>query len=57
VPETEGAGFSSMSNVNNEKGGERRDSMESFFIAETLKYLFLLFDDEVRKLWIIYERQ
>ena len=24
---------------------EKRDSMESFFFAETLKYAFLLFDD------------
>lgn len=47
VPIAQGGGYSSMGNVNAEDGGSRRDSMESFFLAETLKYLFLLFDDQV----------
>lgn len=44
-----GAGFSSLDNVmSNAEPVGRRDKMESFFVAETLKYLFLLFDDDDR---------
>ncbi|KAJ3197751.1 hypothetical protein HDU67_003654 [Dinochytrium kinnereticum] len=37
-------GYSSMADVQSTPPG-RRDHMESFFIGETLKYLFLLFSD------------
>jgi len=33
-------------NANDPKRGGSRDKMESFFLAETLKYLYLLFSDE-----------
>lgn len=36
-------GFATVDNV---MSGERADRMESFFIAETLKYLYLLFDED-----------
>lgn len=40
-------GYSGVKNVNKlEKDGFHNDRMESFFISETLKYLFLLFSDE-----------
>ena len=35
-------GFATIHNV---LTMEKEDRMESFFLAETLKYLFLLFDD------------
>ena len=37
-------GYGSLKNVNNENSVE--DRMESFFMAETLKYLYLLFDPD-----------
>lgn len=42
----EGGGYSSIDNVQNPKGVKHRDMMESFFLGETLKYLFLLFADD-----------
>ncbi|XP_038623920.1 endoplasmic reticulum mannosyl-oligosaccharide 1,2-alpha-mannosidase isoform X2 [Tachyglossus aculeatus] len=39
-------GFSSINNVQNPKSPEPRDKMESFFLGETLKYMFLLFSDD-----------
>ena len=33
--------------LKNVKTKEKRDYMESFFLAETLKYAFLLFDDNL----------
>jgi len=42
----EGFGYSSINNVKNAGGGNFRDKMESFFLAETLKYLYLLFSDD-----------
>jgi len=36
--------YGSLDNVDRETSGI--DKMESFFLAETLKYLYLLFDDE-----------
>ncbi|KAK9500040.1 hypothetical protein O3M35_001382 [Rhynocoris fuscipes] len=42
-------GYTSIGNVNNPKDTKPRDMMESFFLSETLKYLFLLFSDD-RKL-------
>ncbi|KAM7304868.1 putative endoplasmic reticulum mannosyl-oligosaccharide 1,2-alpha-mannosidase [Ixodes scapularis] len=41
----EGGGYTSISNVQNAKATKPRDMMESFFLGETLKYLFLLFSD------------
>lgn len=38
-------GYASLDNVNL-KSSRQRDKMESFFMAETLKYLFLLFSDD-----------
>ncbi|CAK9068469.1 2-alpha-mannosidase (ER alpha-1 [Durusdinium trenchii] len=38
-------GFASLENVNG-MPTQRRDSMPSFFLAETLKYLFLLFSED-----------
>lgn len=38
-------GYSSIGNVLDPKNLQYKDKMESFFIGETLKYLFLLFDD------------
>ncbi|KAI9776346.1 MAG: mannosyl-oligosaccharide alpha-1,2-mannosidase [Geoglossum umbratile] len=40
--ENHGAGFVSLNNVN-ELPPSQRDNMESFWLAETLKYLYLLF--------------
>lgn len=39
-------GYSSVNNVLNTTDPEFRDKMESFFLGETLKYLFLLFSDD-----------
>ncbi|MEE6504955.1 hypothetical protein FKM82_005387 [Ascaphus truei] len=40
-------GFSSINNVQSAINPEPRDKMESFFLGETLKYLYLLFSDDV----------
>merc|ERR1712190_327008 len=40
----EGGGYSSLKSVLHDPPG-MRDKMESFFLAETIKYLFLLFGD------------
>jgi mannosyl-oligosaccharide alpha-1,2-mannosidase len=45
VPSGEGVGYAAVENVNQAAPSKRRDTMESFFLGETLKYLFLLFDD------------
>ncbi|CAF2379856.1 unnamed protein product [Rotaria sp. Silwood2] len=37
-------GYSSINDVRNKDNVRPRDKMESFFLAETLKYLYLLFD-------------
>lgn len=42
----EGFGYSSISNVKNAGSPGFRDKLESFFLAETLKYLYLLFSDD-----------
>jgi mannosyl-oligosaccharide alpha-1,2-mannosidase len=42
----EDGGYSSINNVMNPSNPEFRDKMESFFLGETLKYLFLLFSDD-----------
>ncbi|GAU95332.1 hypothetical protein RvY_06966 [Ramazzottius varieornatus] len=39
-------GYASIENVNEAEKVRHRDHMESFLLAETFKYLFLLFDDE-----------
>ena len=38
-------GYTSISNVKNIHNTRPRDMTESFWFAETLKYLYLLFDD------------
>lgn len=38
-------GYTSLANVKSEKP-ILRDMMESFFLSETLKYLYLLFSDD-----------
>ncbi|XP_072930604.1 endoplasmic reticulum mannosyl-oligosaccharide 1,2-alpha-mannosidase [Epargyreus clarus] len=38
-------GYTSVANVKSDKPGNR-DMMESFFLSETLKYLYLLFSDD-----------
>ncbi|XP_077005071.1 endoplasmic reticulum mannosyl-oligosaccharide 1,2-alpha-mannosidase isoform X2 [Tamandua tetradactyla] len=43
-------GYSSISNVRNPRKPEPRDKMESFFLGETLKYLYLLFSDDTEYL-------
>ncbi|XP_044295848.1 endoplasmic reticulum mannosyl-oligosaccharide 1,2-alpha-mannosidase [Varanus komodoensis] len=43
-------GYTSINNVQNPSNPEPRDKMESFFLGETLKYLFLLFSDDVNLL-------
>ncbi|XP_053551693.1 endoplasmic reticulum mannosyl-oligosaccharide 1,2-alpha-mannosidase [Bombina bombina] len=40
-------GFSSINNVQSIISPEPRDKMESFFLGETLKYLYLIFSDDV----------
>ena len=37
-------GYSSINDVRNKDNLRPRDKMESFFLAETLKYTYLLFD-------------
>ncbi|KAL1130956.1 hypothetical protein AAG570_012197, partial [Ranatra chinensis] len=39
-------GYTSIGNVNNPNDTKPRDMMESFFLGETLKYLYLLFADD-----------
>ncbi|KAI0228052.1 Endoplasmic reticulum mannosyl-oligosaccharide 1,2-alpha-mannosidase [Lamellibrachia satsuma] len=39
-------GYSSINNVKNPGNPNYRNKMESFFLAETLKYFFLLFSDD-----------
>ncbi len=39
-------GYASVNNVDNSNHSGFIDKMESFFLAETLKYLFLLFSDD-----------
>uniref|UniRef100_A0A8C5NC48 alpha-1,2-Mannosidase n=1 Tax=Gouania willdenowi TaxID=441366 RepID=A0A8C5NC48_GOUWI len=39
-------GFTSINNVRDPEYPSPRDKMESFFLGETLKYLYLLFSDE-----------
>ncbi|XP_066111754.1 endoplasmic reticulum mannosyl-oligosaccharide 1,2-alpha-mannosidase-like [Saccopteryx bilineata] len=39
-------GYSSISNVQDPQNPQPRDKMESFFLGETLKYLYLLFSDD-----------
>jgi len=39
-------GFTSISNVESKTRPQPRDRMESFFLGETLKYLYLLFADD-----------
>ena len=41
-----GGGYSSIKNVMDPNNTNPMDKMESFFLGETLKYLFLLFSDD-----------
>ncbi|XP_048244954.1 endoplasmic reticulum mannosyl-oligosaccharide 1,2-alpha-mannosidase-like isoform X1 [Haliotis rufescens] len=41
-----GGGYSSINNVKNMGSPGFKDKMESFFLSETLKYLYLLFSDD-----------
>lgn len=41
-----GGGYTSINNVRDPLNPGPRDKMESFFLGETLKYLFLLFSDD-----------
>lgn len=43
-------GYSSINNVQNSQKPDPRDKMESFFLGETLKYLYLLFSDDLELL-------
>lgn len=43
-------GYSSINNVQNSQKPDPRDKMESFFVGETLKYLYLLFSDDLELL-------
>ena len=38
-------GYTTISNVRNPNDTRPKDMMESFFLGETLKYLYLLFAD------------
>lgn len=42
----ESGGYTSISDVTNPLNVKPRDKMESFFLAETLKYFYLLFEDD-----------
>lgn len=42
-------GYTSIGNVLDPDDTRPRDYMESFFMSETLKYLFLLFDSNPRR--------
>ncbi|XP_065197853.1 endoplasmic reticulum mannosyl-oligosaccharide 1,2-alpha-mannosidase-like [Sycon ciliatum] len=42
----EDGGYTSISDVTNAGNTRPRDKMESFFLGETLKYMFLLFSDD-----------
>ena len=41
-------GFSSINNVKSPGSPGFKDKLESFFLAETLKYFYLLFSDDPR---------
>lgn len=43
-------GYTSINNVRDPVNPGPRDKMESFFLGETLKYLFLLFSDDMELL-------
>lgn len=43
-------GYTSIGNVRNAANVRPRDMMESFFLSETLKYLYLLFSDDPKLL-------
>lgn len=45
-----GGGYTSINNVRDPVNPGPRDKMESFFLGETLKYLYLLFSDDMELL-------
>ena len=50
-------GYASINNVRRPENPGYRDKMETFYLAETLKYLYLLFSDDPNLLpldkWVI----
>lgn len=52
----EKGGYSSISDVTNPQSVRFRDKMESFFLAETLKYFYLLFEDDANLGSIDFDR-
>lgn len=45
-PQVSSGGYTSINNVRDPASPSPRDKMESFFLGETLKYLYLLFSDD-----------
>lgn len=45
-PQVSSGGYTSINNVRDPDYTSPRDKMESFFLGETLKYLYLLFSDD-----------
>ena len=43
-------GYASIENVESTSNPQLKDKMESFFLTETLKYLYLLFSDDKTEL-------
>uniref|UniRef100_A0A8C2GRN6 alpha-1,2-Mannosidase n=1 Tax=Cyprinus carpio TaxID=7962 RepID=A0A8C2GRN6_CYPCA len=46
LPQVPSGGYTSIGNIRDPLNPAPRDKMESFFLGETLKYLFLLFSDD-----------
>lgn len=42
----DGGGYTSIGDVSSASDPQPQDKMESFFLAETLKYFYLLFSDD-----------
>lgn len=39
-------GYTSLEDVSDASGGSKRDKMETYWMSETLKYFYLLFDED-----------
>lgn len=50
TPQVSSGGYTSINNVRDPEYPIPRDKMESFFLGETLKYLYLLFSDDPKLL-------
>ena len=46
MPQVANGGYTSINNVLDPRMVQEKDKMESFFLGETLKYLYLLFSDD-----------